>query len=84
MAMKLSMAAIRTYDRLKESPKATPRYSDARDVAALEMIHGRLRELIVSYQLGCQIGQRGAMFVFWSEIEPLVQKGAFDDLIGYL
>lgn len=84
MSLKLSNAALRTYDLLKESPKATPRRSDARDPAVLEAVQGRLRELIVSYRLGSHTGQGGSTFVFWSELEPLVRGGAFDDLIGLL
>ena len=47
MSMKIATAALRTYDLLKESPRATQRRSDARDPVVLEAIQGRLRELIV-------------------------------------
>lgn len=84
MSVKLSTAAIRTYDALKAHPKASPRRSDARDAAVLEAIQGRLRELIGSYQIGGHTGQGGSTYVFWTEIEAQVRAGAFDDLLGLL
>jgi hypothetical protein len=84
MALKIATAAVRTYDLLKESPRATPRRSDARDPEVLEAIHGRIRELLVSYRISSQIGQGRQTFVFWSEIEPLVHEGAFDDFLWLL
>lgn len=84
MSLKIATAALRTYDMLKESPRATPRRSDARDPAVLEAIHTRIRELLVSYRISSQVGQGRQTFVFWSEIEPLVREGAFDDLLWLL
>ena len=84
MSLKIATAAVRTYDLLKESPRYVPRRSDARDPVVLEAIHGRIRELIVSYQITSQIGQHGQTFIFFSEIEPLVRAGAFDDLLWLL
>ncbi|WP_309714675.1 hypothetical protein [Armatimonas sp.] len=84
MALKVPTAALRTYDMLKESPRATPRHSDARDPIVLEQIHGRIRELLVTYRISSQIGQNRQTFVFWSEIEPLVREGIFDDFLWML
>ena len=84
MALKIATAAVRTYDLLNESPRATPRRSDARDPVVLEAIQGRIRELLVSYRISSQIGQGRQTFVFWSEIEPLVREGVFDDFIWLL
>ena len=84
MSLKITTAALRTYDLLKESPRATQRRSDARDPVVLEAIQGRLRELIVSYRINSQIGQHGQTFIFFSEVEPLVREGAFDDLLWLL
>ena len=84
MSMKIATAALRTYDLLKESPRATPRRSDARDPVVLEEIHRRLRELIMTYKITSQLGQHGQTFIFFSEVEPLVRAGAFDDLLWLL
>jgi hypothetical protein len=84
MSLKIATAALRTYDLLKESPRATPRSSDARDPMVLEEIHRRLRELIMTYKITSQIGQHGQTFIFFSEVEPLVRAGAFDDLLWLL
>ncbi len=84
MSLKISAAALRNYDLLKESTRATPRHSDARDPAVLEEIHRRLRELIMTYRITSQLGQHGQTFIFFSEVEPLVREGAFDDLLSLL
>ena len=84
MSLKISTAALRTYDLLKESPRATPRHSDARDPVVIEEIHRRLRELIMTYKITSQLGQHGQTFIFFSEVEPLVREGAFDDLLWLL
>lgn len=81
MSMSLSAAAIRTYDELKQRPNARPRQSDARDLQTLEAVTGRLKELIGSYRLGAHLRPGGRTEVFWIEIRPLIDSGAFDDLL---
>jgi hypothetical protein len=39
---------------------------------------------VMSYRISSQIGQGRQTFVFWSEIEPLVREGIFDDLLWLL
>jgi hypothetical protein len=84
MSLRLSAAAIRTYDALKARPNARPRKSDARDKDALEAIHGRLGELISSYRLGGHPGPGGQTYVFWTEVLAHIQSGVFDDLLDRL
>ena len=84
MSLRLSTAAIRTYDALKAHPRASPRRSDARDAAVLEAIHTRIRELTTTYLIGSHLSAQGGMYVFWTEIEAQVRRGAFDDLLPLL
>jgi hypothetical protein len=84
MSLRISAAAIRTYDALKGRPGARPRYSDARDVGVLSVITTRLNELIDTYRLTAQIGQGDAYFLFWPEIRREIDSGTFDDLLPLL
>jgi hypothetical protein len=83
MSLKLSVAALRTYDALKERPGARPRQSDARDPEVVALVRARLSELVGEYRLGVHQGMGGS-YVFWSEINARIQEGAFDDLLGRL
>lgn len=83
MSLRLSAAAVRTYDALKRRPRAVPRRSDARDAGAIEAIDRRLRELILAYRIGEHRNETG-VYVFWSEIEARIGEGAFDDLLDRL
>jgi hypothetical protein len=84
MSVKLSVAALRTYDALKDRPGARPRHSDARDPAVVAAVRSRLSELIGEYRLGAHSGQQGGTYVFWSEISARISEGAFDDLLSQL
>ena len=81
MSVKLSVAARRTYDALKERPGARPRASDARDPDVLAEILSRLSQLIGEYRLNVYRSPAGTAFVFWHEIAEKVNEGAFDDLL---
>lgn len=83
MSVKLSVAALRTYDALKDRPGARPRRSDARDAAVIAAVSARLSELVSEYKLGIHEGVGGS-YVFWSEVNARIQEGAFDDLLGRL
>lgn len=83
MSVKLSVAALRTYDALKDRPGARPRRSDARDVEVVAAVSTRLSELVSEYKLGIHEGVGGS-YVFWSEVNARIQEGAFDDLLGRL
>lgn len=84
MSLRLSTAAIRTYDALKAHPRATPRRSDARDAAVLELIHTRIRELTTTYLISSHYSPQGGLYVFWTEIDAQIWRGAFDDLLPLL
>jgi hypothetical protein len=77
------VAALRTYDALKERPGARPRRSDARDTEVVAAVRTRLAELIGEYRLGVHSGVGGS-YVFWSEVSQRIQEGAFDDLLPRL
>ena len=83
MSLKLSMAALRTYDALKDRPGARPRRSDARDPEVVAAVRSRLSELVSEYRLGIHEGVGGG-YVFWSEVNARIQEGAFDDLLSRL
>ncbi|MGC4045380.1 MAG: hypothetical protein QM758_16435 [Armatimonas sp.] len=83
MSVKLSVAALRTYDALKDRPGARPRRSDARDPDVIAAVSARLSELVSEYKLGVHAGV-GGNYVFWSEVNARIQEGAFDDLLGRL
>ena len=83
MSVKLSVAALRTYDALKDRPGARLRRSDARDAAVIAAVSTRLSELVSEYKLGIHEGVGGS-YVFWSEVNARIQEGAFDDLLGRL
>ena len=80
MSLKLSVAARRTYDALKDRPGALPRVSDARDLAVLEQVASRLGQLISEYRVGVYYSPSGIAYVFWTEVSVQISKGAFDDL----
>lgn len=83
MSLRLSDAAVRTYDFLKQRTGAPRRRSDARDGQALAALTLRLEEMIADYRLS---GQReaGATYVFWTEVQSRIEAGAFDDLTDRL
>ena len=81
MSLRINLAATRAYDRLKQRPGAVPRLSDARDLRALEAVAARIRQLAGEYRINGDIGPGGQMYVFWTEIDREIQKGAFDDLL---
>lgn len=83
MSLRLDVAAVRTYDALKTRPGARPRASGARDVRALDAVSVRLRELIAGYRVSGH-DERGATYVFWSDVSRQIEAGAFDDLLGLL
>jgi hypothetical protein len=84
VSLRLSSAAVRTYDALKSRPGATPRKSDARDARVLGAVTDRLNELISSYRITGTHGSGGATYVFWTEVQREVNAGAFDDLLDGL
>ncbi|MES2464385.1 MAG: hypothetical protein V4671_27810 [Armatimonadota bacterium] len=84
MSLRLSLAATRTYDMLKSRPRATPRRSDARDLATLDAVSVRLRQLAAEYRINGEEGAGGALYVFWTEIQQEIDRGAFDDLLDNL
>ena len=84
MSLRLSSAAIRAYDALKNRPNATPRESDARDMGVLGAITDRLNELISSYRISGTSGSGGATYVFWTEVLREINAGTFDDLLDRL
>ncbi|MBC8104823.1 MAG: hypothetical protein H7Z41_19785 [Cytophagales bacterium] len=84
MSLRLPIAATRAYDLLKSRPGATPRRSDARDLATLERISGRLRQLVGEYQINGDEGAGGSLYVFWTEVQAQIEKGVFDDLLDGL
>jgi hypothetical protein len=81
MSLKLSVAARRTYDALKDRPGAMPRTSDARDLEVLAQITSRLGQLISEYRLGVYRTPSGIAYVFWTEVSNQISQGAFDDLL---
>jgi hypothetical protein len=84
MSLRLPIAALRTYDALKQRPGACPRASDARDAETLAEISTRLGQLVSDYRIGCHTAPSGLRYVFWSEVLTQVQAGAFDDLLDRL
>jgi hypothetical protein len=84
VSLRLSTAAIRTYDALKSRPNATPRKSDARDARVLSAVTERLHELIGSYRISGEKGSGGATYVFWTEVLREIDAGTFDDLLDRL
>jgi hypothetical protein len=83
LSLRLSTAAVRAYDLLKQRPGAPRRRSDARDPEALAAVTRRLEELIAAYRVNSH-QERGATYVFWTEVAAQVEAGAFDDLVGGL
>ena len=83
MSLRLPSAAVRAYDHLKNRPGAPRRRSDARDPAALAAVTRRLEELVGAYRIGGQV-ERGATYVFWTEVENQIGLGEFDDLLDLL
>ena len=81
MSLKLSVAARRTYDALKDRPGAQPRASDARDPEVLAQISSRLGQLVSEYRLGVYRSPSGIPYVFWTEVSTQIGQGAFDDLL---
>ena len=84
MSVRLAAAAIDTYDALKRRPGVPVRRSDAHRADSLEAVHRRLRELIDTCRLGSHTGADGMTYVFWSEIQRLMEAGAFNDLLDLL
>lgn len=83
MSLLISHASLRVYDALKSRPGARPRNSDARDIPLVSAIMTRMSELIGAYRLSTQ-QDRGHVYVFWTELDRLVNEGAFDDLLERL
>ena len=83
VSLRLSAAATRTYDLLKQRPGARPRRSDARDPEALAAVTRRLQDLIAAYKVGGH-DERGATYVFWTEVQEQVNSGQFDDILDRL
>ena len=81
MSLKISVAARRTYDALKDRPGAMPRASDARDPEVLAAVHTRLAQLVSEYKLGVYRTPSGVAYVFWTEVSTQIGQGAFDDLL---
>jgi len=84
MSLRVSLAAVRTYDALKRRPGASPRDSDARDFALIKDVENRLTQYVNEYQLTGQAGMGGALYVFWFEVEREIAAGRFDDLVPRL
>jgi hypothetical protein len=84
MSLRLNLAATRTYDMLKSRPGATRRRSDARDLATLDAVTVRLRQLASEYRINGEEGAGGALYVFWTEVQHEIDRGAFDDLLDNL
>ena len=83
MSLRLSVAAVRTYDTLKSRPGGDPRRSGARDARAIEALDVRLKELVAAFRVnGHQ--ERGSTYVFWSDISREIEAGSFDDLLVLL
>lgn len=83
MSLRLSVAAVRAYDLMKQRPGAPRRRSDARDGETLDQITRRLEELVATYRVNGH-DERGATYVFWTEVSREVEAGAFDDLLARL
>ncbi len=81
MSIRIPLAAVRTYDAMKDRPGAAPRRSGARDPEVLAAVERRLRELVGDGRLGAQDGYAGQLYVFWTEVESHLRTGAFDDLL---
>lgn len=84
MSLRVSLAAVRTYDALKRRPGASPRESDARDFAVIGEVENRLTRFVNEYELTGQTGMGGALYVFWFEVERKINAGRFDDLVPRL
>ena len=84
MSLRLNLAATRTYDMLKSRPGALRRRSDARDLTTLEAVTVRLRQLAAEYRINGEEGAGGALYVFWTEVQYQIDRGAFDDLLDNL
>ena len=83
MSLRVSLAAIRTYDALKRRPGARPRQSDARDMSLLQTVERRLNQFVDEYQINGQ-RENGIIYVFWTEVEREILAGRFDDLMDRL
>ena len=81
MSLKLSVAARRTYDALKDRPGARPRESDARDPEVLAQIQARLGQLVSEYRIGVYRTPSRVAYVFWTEVSTQIEQGVFDDLL---
>ncbi len=84
MSLRISLAAVRTYDALKRRPGAAPRQSDARDNALIKEVERRITQYVHEYQLIGQEGAGGSIYVFWSELQGKIESGVFDDLLDRL
>ena len=84
MSLRVSLAAVRTYDALKRRPGATPRQSDARDMGLIKDVERRITQFAHEYQINGQEGMGGSLYVFWSEVEREINAGRFDDLLDRL
>jgi hypothetical protein len=84
MSLRVSLAAVRTYDALKRRPGARPRQSDARDTTLLKDVEGRILQFVHEYQINGSEGMGGFTYVFWSEVEREISAGRFDDLLDRL
>ena len=83
MSLRLSDAAVRAYDFLKQRTGAPRRRSDARHGETLAALTRRLEELIAAYRISEQ-REMGAAYVFWTEVQSQIEAGAFDDLMDHL
>ena len=81
MSMRIKLASVRVYDRLKERPGASSRQSGARDRDLLKDLEQRLRELISDGRLNANWDQNGQVYVFMSDIDALMRAGLLDELI---
>ena len=76
MSLRLSLAAERAYDLMKQRAGAARRRSDARDPVTLTAVTHRLEELIAACRLNGH-RDRAGVFVFWTEVQKEVDGGAF-------
>jgi hypothetical protein len=81
VSLLLPVAVRKAYDALKTRPGAHRRESDARDFTILQAVTERIYQLIDGYRLNEQRTANGNVYVFWTEINGEIEKGAFDDLL---
>ena len=84
MSLRVSLAAVRTYDALKRRPGAHPRQSDARDMGLLRDIETRITQFVYEYRIGGDTAMGGYLYVFWTEVEREIAAARFDDLLDRL